>query len=135
MGGAWAYEALSFGGYWAWDPVENMSLVPWLVLIAGIHANLIAKQTGHSIKSTYIFYLLAFILIVYSTFLTRSGVLGDTSVHAFTEMGLEAQLIGLRASFTFPVSAGYSPRRRRSPCLQRSSGCSSARWYCYFLQR
>jgi len=93
MGGAWAYEALSFGGYWAWDPVENMSLVPWLVLIAGIHTNLISKSTGHSIKSTYIFYLLAFVLIVYSTFLTRSGVLGDTSVHAFTEMGLEAQLI------------------------------------------
>eukprot|EP00903_Cladosiphon_okamuranus_P000092 g92.t1 len=42
MGGAWAYEALSFGGYWAWDPVENMSLVPWLTLVAGIHTNLVA---------------------------------------------------------------------------------------------
>lgn len=93
MGGAWAYEALTFGGYWAWDPVENMSLVPWLILIAGIHANLIGKSTGYSIRSTYIFYLLTFILIVYSTFLTRSGILGDTSVHAFTEMGLEVQLI------------------------------------------
>lgn len=93
MGGAWAYEALSFGGYWAWDPVENMSLVPWLILIAGIHTNLIARSTGHSIRSTYIYYLLAFIFIVYSTFLTRSGVLGDTSVHAFTEMGLEWQLV------------------------------------------
>lgn len=93
MGGAWAYEALSFGGYWAWDPVENMSLVPWLVLVAGIHTNLVAKSTGHSIRSTYVFYLLTFVLVVYSTFLTRSGVLGDTSVHAFTEMGLETQLI------------------------------------------
>ena len=99
MGGAWAYEALSFGGYWAWDPVENMSLVPWLILIAGIHTNLIANATGHSIKSTYIFYLLTFIFIVYSTFLTRSGVLGDTSVHAFTEMGLEWQLVGFIATF------------------------------------
>lgn len=93
MGGAWAYEALSFGGYWAWDPVENMSLVPWIVLIAGIHTNLVARSTGYSIRSTYVFYLLTFLLIVYSTFLTRSGVLGDTSVHAFTEMGLEWQLI------------------------------------------
>lgn len=93
MGGAWAYEALSFGGYWAWDPVENMSLVPWLVLIAGIHTNLVARSTGYSIRSTYIFYLLTFLFIVYSTFLTRSGVLGDTSVHAFTEMGLEWQLV------------------------------------------
>jgi len=73
----------------AWDPVENMSLVPWLFLLAGIHTNLIAKITGQSIKSSYLFYLLTFVFIVYSTFLTRSGVLGDTSVHAFTEMGLE----------------------------------------------
>jgi len=93
MGGAWAYEALSFGGYWAWDPVENMSLVPWLVLIAGIHAVLIAKSTGHSLKISFLFMMIAFGMIVYSTFLTRSGVLGDTSVHAFTDMGLEWQLV------------------------------------------
>ncbi len=93
MGGAWAYEALSFGGYWAWDPVENMSLVPWIILIAGIHTSLIASHTGYAIRSTYIYYLLTFVLIVYSTFLTRSGVLGQTSVHAFTEMGLEWQLV------------------------------------------
>jgi cytochrome c-type biogenesis protein CcmF len=93
MGGAWAYEALSFGGYWAWDPVENASLVPWLIMIAGIHTAMTSKNTGHSTKSTYLFFLFSFVLIVYSTFLTRSGVLGDTSVHAFTEMGLEWQLV------------------------------------------
>lgn len=93
MGGVWAYEALSFGGYWAWDPVENASLVPWITLIAGIHTTLIARSTGYSIKSSYFFYMLTFFLIVYSTFLTRSGILGETSVHAFTEMGLEWQLI------------------------------------------
>ncbi|MEM1214366.1 MAG: cytochrome c biogenesis protein CcsA [Bacteroidota bacterium] len=93
MGGAWAYEALSFGGYWAWDPVENMSLVPWLLLIAGIHTHLVARATGQSIRSTYFFYGLTFVFIVYSTYLTRSGVLGDTSVHAFTEMGLGPQLL------------------------------------------
>ncbi len=101
MGGAWAYEALSFGGYWAWDPVENMSLVPWLVLIAGIHTNLVAKSTAYSIRSTYIFYTLAFLLVLYSTFLTRSGVLGETSVHAFTEMGLEWQLLLFLGFFFF----------------------------------
>jgi cytochrome c-type biogenesis protein CcmF len=93
MGAAWAYEALSFGGYWSWDPVENSSLVPWLIMIAGIHTNLIARHTGRSQWATLFFYYAAFILIVYSTFLTRSGVLGDTSVHAFTEMGLEWQLL------------------------------------------
>lgn len=92
MGAAWAYESLTFGGYWAWDPVENASLVPWLLLICGIHTNLIYKHTGYSLKSTYIFYVLSFILILYSTFLTRSGILGDTSVHSFTDLGMNAQL-------------------------------------------
>ncbi|MBK8505197.1 MAG: cytochrome c biogenesis protein CcsA [Saprospiraceae bacterium] len=82
MGGAWAYEALSFGGYWAWDPVENASLVPWLILLGGIHTNLVARSTGHSVKGSFIFYSLAFFFVLYSTFLTRSGILGDSSVHA-----------------------------------------------------
>ncbi len=99
MGGAWAYEALNFGGYWAWDPVENTSLVPWLLMIAGIHTTLVAKATGHSIKSSYVFYVLAFVGILYSSLLTRSGLLGETSVHAFTEMGLEAQLVFLVGTF------------------------------------
>ncbi len=93
MGSVWAYEALSFGGYWAWDPVENAVLVPWIILIAGLHTHLVARATGFSIKATIFFYVTAFPLIVYSTFLTRSGILGDTSAHAFTEMGLEKQLI------------------------------------------
>ncbi|MFX5344357.1 cytochrome c biogenesis protein CcsA, partial [Acinetobacter baumannii] len=48
MGAAWAYESLSFGGYWAWDPVENASLVPWITLVAGLHTNIIYKGTGYS---------------------------------------------------------------------------------------
>jgi cytochrome c-type biogenesis protein CcmF len=99
MGAVWAYEALSFAGYWAWDPVENASLVPWLTLVAGVHTNLVARATGYSIRSTYGFYLLTFVLILYSTYLTRSGVLGDTSVHSFTEMGLGYQLILLVVVF------------------------------------
>ncbi|MDF1698176.1 MAG: cytochrome c biogenesis protein CcsA [Saprospiraceae bacterium] len=105
MGSVWAYEALSFGGYWSWDPVENAVLVPWLFLIAGLHTHLIAKSTGYSIKATIFFYGMAFPLIVYSTFLTRSGILGDTSAHAFTEMGLEKQLIAFFVFF-FAVGLG-----------------------------
>jgi cytochrome c-type biogenesis protein CcmF len=93
MGAIWAYEALSFGGYWAWDPVENASLVPWLILVGGIHTHLIANATGRSIRATYIFYLSAFVFVLYSTYLTRSGILGDTSAHAFTELGLGFQLV------------------------------------------
>ena len=105
MGSVWAYEALSFGGYWSWDPVENAVLVPWILLIAGLHTHLIAKSTGYSIKATVFFYGTAFPLIVYSTFLTRSGILGDTSAHAFTEMGLEKQLIAFFVFF-FAVGLG-----------------------------
>ena len=87
MGGAWAYESLTFGGYWAWDPVENASLVPWLTLVAGLHTLLIYRSTGRNFIMTMVFYLLTYALVWYSTFLTRTGVLGDTSVHAFTGEG------------------------------------------------
>ena len=93
MGAAWAYESLNFGGYWAWDPVENASLVPWLTLVAGIHTCMIYRKTGGSLKATYLFFGLSFLLVVYSTFLTRSGILGDTSVHAFTDLGMNGQLL------------------------------------------
>jgi cytochrome c-type biogenesis protein CcmF len=87
MGGAWAYESLNFGGYWAWDPVENASLVPWLTLIAGLHTLLIYRATKRSVIFTFILLLLTHLLIWYSTFLTRTGILGNTSVHAFTGEG------------------------------------------------
>lgn len=95
MGGAWAYEALSFGGFWAWDPVENASLVPWLTLVGAGHLMLINKRKhapgekrSNSMFSTFLLTLITFILVLYSTFLTRSGVLGDTSVHSFTGDGM-----------------------------------------------
>lgn len=87
MGGAWAYESLNFGGYWAWDPVENASLVPWLLLVAGLHLLVVYRATGRALSTTIIFYCLSYLLVWYSTFLTRTGVLGDTSVHAFTGEG------------------------------------------------
>jgi len=99
MGAAWAYESLSFGGYWAWDPVENASLVPWLTLVAGIHTMLIYRHTGRSLKSTFLLIVLTSILIVYSTFLTRSGILGDTSVHSFADLGMNAQLYAFLYAF------------------------------------
>ena len=131
MGSAWAYEALSFGGYWAWDPVENTSLVPWLIMIAGIHTNLIARNTNYSVKSTYIFYLLSFIMIVYSTFLTRSGILGDTSVHAFTEMGLENQLVLFILTFTFISLFLYFKRQKHIPAPQKEEASSSKEFWMF----
>lgn len=99
MGGAWAYESLSFGGFWAWDPVENMSFVPWLMVVAGLHMLLVYRYTKHSLVSTYLFFILGFGFVLYSTFLTRSGILGDTSVHAFTDLGMTGQLLIYMAFF------------------------------------
>ena len=99
MGGAWAYEALSFGGFWAWDPVENASLVPWLTFVGAAHVMVIHKNKGQSLLVTFILTIITFLLILYSTFLTRSGILGDTSVHAFTDLGMSGQLLVYMLSF------------------------------------
>lgn len=101
MGGAWAYEALNFGGFWAWDPVENASLVPWLVLVAAAHTMIINKNKGGSLFTTHFLSIATFLLVLYSTFLTRSGVLGTASVHAFTDLGMTGQLVLYVLSFIF----------------------------------
>lgn len=93
MGGAWAYEALSFGGFWAWDPVENSSLVPWLVMVGAGHVMIINKNRGSSLFTTHLLAIGSFMLVLYSTFLTRSGILGNSSVHAFTDLGMQGQLV------------------------------------------
>ena len=93
MGGYWAYETLSFGGWWAWDPVENSSLVPWLFGVAALHAMVVQKKTSAGHKAALILSIVAFQLVIYSTFLTRSGVLGDVSVHSFVDLGLYNQLL------------------------------------------
>lgn len=110
MGGAWAYEALSFGGFWAWDPVENASLVPWILLVGGAHLMLINRNKSRSIFSTYLLITLAFIFVLYSTFLTRSGVLGDTSVHSFTSDGMLGQLLAYMLFFVM-MTVGVALKR------------------------
>ena len=129
MGAAWAYEALTFGGYWAWDPVENASLVPWIIIVAGVHTNLIARNTGYSVRATYAFYLLTFILIVYSTFLTRSGILGETSAHAFTEMGLEWQLVAFITFFILQSLYFYLTRRSAIPTKVKEEAFTSREFW------
>ncbi|MFT4522165.1 MAG: cytochrome c-type biogenesis protein CcmF [Bacteroidia bacterium] len=114
MGGVWAYESLTFGGYWAWDPVENASLVPWIVLIAAVHVMLIHKVTGHSIMLNFFLSMGGFILVLYATFLTRSGVLGDTSVHSFTDLGLSRQLLVFLFMFVLiPVISSFKTSSKR----------------------
>ncbi len=93
MGGYWAYVTLSFGGWWAWDPVENSSLVPWLFGVAALHSMVVQKKTSGGHKAALLLSILAFQFVIYSTFLTRSGILGDVSVHSFVDLGLYNQLL------------------------------------------
>jgi cytochrome c-type biogenesis protein CcmF len=93
MGAFWAYDSLSFGGFWAWDPVENASIIPWLILVGAMHVLVVYKNTGHSYITGTILVLTSFILVLYASFLTRSGILGDTSVHAFTDAGMFWHLV------------------------------------------
>ncbi|ADY51422.1 cytochrome c assembly protein [Pseudopedobacter saltans DSM 12145] len=100
MGSFWAYEALNFGGFWAWDPVENASVIPWLTLIAAVHVLIAYKNTGHSYFTALFLIIISFVLVLYASFLTRSGILGETSVHAFTSMGMDNQLLIFMGVFT-----------------------------------
>lgn len=93
MGSFWAYEALNFGGFWAWDPVENASIIPWLTLIGGLHVIIAYKNTGHAYFTAMVLILISFLLVLYASFLTRSGILGETSVHSFTDLGMFGHLI------------------------------------------
>jgi cytochrome c-type biogenesis protein CcmF len=93
MGSFWAYESLNFNGFWAWDPVENASVIPWLTLIAAVHVLIVYKNTGQSYFTATFLVLISFILVLYASFLTRSGILGETSVHAFTDLGMFWHLV------------------------------------------
>lgn len=81
LGGQWAYVELGWGGYWAWDPVENASLFPWLIGTAFLHSAYACRKKGMFINWSYMLILLTFELSIFGTFLTRSGIID--SVHSF----------------------------------------------------
>ncbi len=86
LGGVWAYETLGWGGYWAWDPVENASLMPWLSATAFLHSIMLQGRRGLLKNWNIALVTLTFLLSVFGTFLTRSGVV--QSVHSFAESGI-----------------------------------------------
>ena len=133
MGGKWAYESLSFGGYWAWDPVENAVLVPWLILVAGLHCMAIFNATKNALRASYLFVILAYLFVLYSTFLTRTGVLGDTSVHSFTEAGMSMNiLIGIYVlAITLPVFFLFFKNYKNIPTIQKEEDMSSREFWMF----
>ena len=107
LGGWWAYMELGWGGYWAWDPVENASLIPWLVATAALHTMLIQTRRNKLHGVNVFLMALTTISAFFATYLVRSGVV--QSVHAF---GLPAAWASLCSS----SSSSPSPSPSRSPC-------------------
>ncbi|MDH3254446.1 MAG: heme lyase CcmF/NrfE family subunit [Acidobacteriota bacterium] len=92
LGGWWSYEVLGWGGYWAWDPVENASFLPWLTGIAALHSAVVQQRRGTLKAWTTILILVTFLLTILGTFLTRSGVVN--SVHSFTQSPIGPLFLG-----------------------------------------
>lgn len=131
MGGYWAYETLNFGGYWNWDPVENAVYVPWLILIASIHTMITYKNSETALKASIILVIAVFVLILYSTFLTRSGVLGDASVHSFTDLGLSGQLLIYLFFFTIGAVVLSMLRWKEIPSTEKEASVYSREFWIF----
>jgi len=106
LGAYWAYGVLGWGGYWGWDPVENSSLVPWIILMALVHTMLVQKRKGNFVRTNFVLAIVAFLSVIYSTFLTRSGILGDASVHSFTDPGTAVHAL-LLIFLGYAAAAGF----------------------------
>jgi cytochrome c-type biogenesis protein CcmF len=102
LGGWWAYEVLGWGGYWAWDPVENASLLPWLTATAALHSAIVMERRGVLKGWTLTLIQASFLLTILGTFMTRSGVFN--SVHSFTQSSIGPTiLVFLAAVLLFSI--------------------------------
>ena len=99
LGAAWSYEVLGWGGYWAWDPVENVSFIPWLLATAFLHSSKTQIKEQTLINWNYVLACLMFLSVIFGTFITRSGVL--ISVHAFSNGNIGTYLLIGLSIFTF----------------------------------
>jgi len=132
MGGYWAYSILGWGGFWGWDPVENSSLVPWLMAIALLHNQVIQLARGIFRRANLFLAMVPFILLTYSTFLTRSGVLADFSVHSFTDLGINQFLVAFMTVFFGGGMGLFIFKFRRIP-VERAQAPLFSREYFMFL--
>jgi cytochrome c-type biogenesis protein CcmF len=131
MGGYWAYETLNFGGYWNWDPVENAVYVPWIILVSSIHAMIIYSNSKAALKTSIILVISTFILILYATFLTRSGILGNASVHSFTDLGLSGQLLIYLLFFTLIAAIIAKVRWKHIPTTDKEASTYSREFWVF----
>jgi cytochrome c-type biogenesis protein CcmF len=115
LGGYWAYMVLGWGGFWGWDPVENSSLVPWITSAIALHVLLVVRTKGMWHPTALLSCIFTFLFVMYSTFLTRSGVLGDFSVHSFTDLGINGYLMGWISFFAILSLGSWAYRLKSIP--------------------
>ena len=119
-GSIWAYRALGWGGYWAWDPIENAALIPWLLLADICHEGRSASKPGSRVK-----YMLPFVMAAFGTFLARSGILKDKSVHAYTVSSLSIPLFVFLAVLVVMIILYFSlSKAKKKGADRRSTGIS-----------
>ncbi len=133
MGGYWAYKTLGWGGYWGWDPVENTSLVPWLFTTALVHGMFLQRSRKRHRKVNLILACTAYAAILYGTFLTRSGVLADFSVHSFIDLGITAWLVGILGAFVGLSIVLLAWRWRSIPTIQEEEAPLLSRSVLFIL--
>ena len=109
LGGRWAYDVLGWGGYWAWDPVENASFMPWLAGTAFLHSVMIQEKRDMFKMWNMFLVILTYCLVIYGTFLVRSGVI--SSVHSFAQSAIGPLFFGFIA-IMFVFSAYWAYKRR-----------------------
>ncbi|GGG07539.1 cytochrome c biogenesis protein CcsA [Pontibacter amylolyticus] len=131
MGAYWAYETLNFGGYWNWDPVENAVYIPWLVLVGGIHTMIAYRRSKQGLRASFILVITSFVLILYATFLTRSGILGNASVHSFTDLGLSGQLFTYMMVFTVLAIGLLVYNWKKIPTTEKELSTYSAEFWVF----
>src|SRR5947207_3083842 len=124
LGARWAYEVLGWGGYWAWDPVENAAFMPWLVSTAYLHSVMIQEKKDMLRVWNMVLVLLTFSLTIFGTFLTRSGVI--SSVHSFTQWRRESSRPRRSPSPAYRSATRTRPSPSASSCSARSSRSSGA---------
>lgn len=131
MGAYWAYVTLNFGGYWNWDPVENAVYVPWLIMVAAIHTMITFKKSSTALKSSIVLVIASFVLVLYATFLVRSGVLGDSSVHSFTDLGLSGQLLIYMLFFLFVAIFLAAKNWKHIPTSEKEASVYSREFWIF----
>jgi cytochrome c-type biogenesis protein CcmF len=120
LGMWWAYVELGWGGYWAWDPVENASFLPWLTMTAFLHSVMIQEKRGMLKKWNMVLIALSFLLSIFGTFITRSGII--SSVHSFTQSSIGYYFLGF---LIFIILAVAAVLYRRLPMLESESHLES----------